>query len=222
MIKTLACIFMLVDHIGFAFFPEMVMFRVVGRLAFPLFAYQVSTGLLHTTDTGRYFVRLFSFGLLSQLPYMALFQTTRLCILFTFSFAVLLVYFFQNKKYLALPFIFIAFAALDSIYGVAYGLYGLFSVIGFYYLRNNFKHFAGSVVSVPFFTLLTFFALKDFGTIQVFSLYAVPFFFIRRDFVFIHRYFFYGFYPVHLALIWFCTTVIQSDSVQQLYNTLGL
>lgn len=52
LLKLVAIAAMLVDHIGGAFFPEIPVFRWIGRLAFPLFCYCLTVGLLYTHDTG--------------------------------------------------------------------------------------------------------------------------------------------------------------------------
>ncbi|WP_278245531.1 TraX family protein [Hungatella hathewayi] len=49
---------MLLDHVGGAFFPQYPIFRWLGRLAFPIFCYCLTVGLLYTHDIKRYFGRL--------------------------------------------------------------------------------------------------------------------------------------------------------------------
>lgn len=44
-LKWLAVVTMVVDHVGLAFFPEVLTFRVVGRLALPLFAFLMAYNL---------------------------------------------------------------------------------------------------------------------------------------------------------------------------------
>ena len=44
MLKLIAMLTMLVDHIGLLFFPEIMAFRIVGRIAMPLFAYGIAQG----------------------------------------------------------------------------------------------------------------------------------------------------------------------------------
>lgn len=50
LIKLIAIIAMTVDHIGGAFFPEYPVFRWIGRIAFPLFCYCLTVGMLYTHD----------------------------------------------------------------------------------------------------------------------------------------------------------------------------
>ncbi|MDP2670231.1 MAG: TraX family protein [bacterium] len=44
-IKVIALISMILDHIGYFLFPEQIIRRVVGRLAFPLFLFLVGYNL---------------------------------------------------------------------------------------------------------------------------------------------------------------------------------
>ena len=65
-LKLLAMAAMLADHIGYLFFPQALWMRCVGRLAFPIFAFQVAEGWYRTRDRRRYFLRLALCGLLSD------------------------------------------------------------------------------------------------------------------------------------------------------------
>lgn len=68
-LKLIALLTMLVDHIGYLFYPEMMIFRTIGRIAFPIFAYQVAIGYKHTSNLAAYSLRLFLFAVISMLPY---------------------------------------------------------------------------------------------------------------------------------------------------------
>ena len=53
-LKILALIAMTIDHVGVMLFPESVWLRVIGRLAFPIFAYMIAEGCHYTRSKSRY------------------------------------------------------------------------------------------------------------------------------------------------------------------------
>ncbi len=61
-LKYLACLSMLLDHIGLLLFPQSVLLRDLGRLAFPIFAFMLANGYLHTANYWRYLLRLVLFA----------------------------------------------------------------------------------------------------------------------------------------------------------------
>jgi len=66
LIKLLACLTMLIDHAGKMLFPHVPEMRLIGRLAFPLFAYGIATGAVYTRDPFRYLKRIVGLALVSQ------------------------------------------------------------------------------------------------------------------------------------------------------------
>ena len=87
-LKCLAALFMLVDHIGMVF-PTMLtelglptwadgLPRLIGRLAFPIFAYFVAEGCRRTRFFHRYLIRLGACALLSPVSYTHLTLPTKL------------------------------------------------------------------------------------------------------------------------------------------------
>lgn len=71
-LKVIAMLSMLIDHMGLLFFPDQLLWRQIGRLAFPLYAYFLAQGFEYTSSRRRYFFRLLLFGLISQLPFVYL------------------------------------------------------------------------------------------------------------------------------------------------------
>ena len=64
-IKILAALSMLLDHMGLILFPEVAWLRIVGRLAFPLYALCIAEGFTHTRHRGKYFLRIFVLGVIA-------------------------------------------------------------------------------------------------------------------------------------------------------------
>ena len=92
-LKLFAAICMLIDHIGVIFFPNILIFRIIGRLAFPIFAFMISEGARYTKNKIRYFFTIFSVALICSLVfYLFSGGSLYLCVLVTFSISVLLIY----------------------------------------------------------------------------------------------------------------------------------
>ena len=69
-IKLVATILMVIDHVGLLFFPQILWFRAVGRLAFPLFAWCIANGAYYSKNRETYLKRLFLFALVAQIPFI--------------------------------------------------------------------------------------------------------------------------------------------------------
>ena len=69
-LKVLALCLMLVDHLGVALFGNMIEMRVIGRMAFPLYAWCLVVGSVKTKNILKYGLRLLVLGLVSQPLYM--------------------------------------------------------------------------------------------------------------------------------------------------------
>lgn len=72
-LKYIAIIAMLLDHIGFGFLlPESVTYQVmrfIGRITAPLMCFFLTEGFHHTKDVKKYLQRLIVFAFISQIPY---------------------------------------------------------------------------------------------------------------------------------------------------------
>ena len=68
-LKMIAIITMVIDHVGAVLFPMNMMFRYIGRISFPLFVFLLVEGSIHTSKIRKYELRMFLFALISELPF---------------------------------------------------------------------------------------------------------------------------------------------------------
>ncbi len=68
-LKLIAVITMLIDHVGLAVFPQYAGMRYIGRLAFPLYCFLLTEGAVYTKNWLKYAGRLFLFGVLAEVPF---------------------------------------------------------------------------------------------------------------------------------------------------------
>ncbi len=70
LLKLVAMISMLIDHTGKMFFAQYNLMRIVGRLAFPIYAYCIAAGCVYSKNRFKYLSRIVLIGLVSQ-PFYA-------------------------------------------------------------------------------------------------------------------------------------------------------
>ena len=61
-LKYIAALTMLIDHAGLLLFPRNILFRIIGRLAFPIFAFMIAEGCRYTRNKLKYFLSVFILG----------------------------------------------------------------------------------------------------------------------------------------------------------------
>lgn len=155
-LKILALLFMIIDHTGFILFPDKIIFRAIGRLAFPLFAYQMAVGFSHTKDKNKHILKLLCFAIICQIPCLILNNLYNLSfslnIIFTFVLALLLISVIEKNQIYAiensisklnirnflitsLTTIFILFIGI--YFNTDYTWYGILLTVAFYFTLSK-------------------------------------------------------------------------------------
>lgn len=212
-LKLIACVTMLLDHIGAAFVPGYTL-RVIGRIAFPIYCFLLAEGVAHTSDPKKYGFRLLIGAVLAEIPFDLLFfgeltyyhHSVMVTLLLGFVY-VMTAKQIKNlgmKIFLALPFAYVA-----ERLGTDYGGWGI-GIIAMFCLSRELPYrpviqllglvainWAMDSVGVPILGLSI--------PIQLFAVGAmVPIYFYTgrklTSSLWIQR-LFYLFYPAHLTVL---------------------
>lgn len=224
-LKYIAALSMLIDHAGLLLFPQLPLLRVIGRIAFPIFAFMIAEGCLHTRNRLRYFLGITLLGLVCHAVQYAFAGSPTLNVLITFSISIVLIFvLLELKKALLLR-------ESRSAKPLELGLLLLLLLLLGYFFCSRFPvdyEFAGCLV--PLFAALPgldtgekdpaaavrrrrlsvlcmlpplLLVCHIYIPMQYFCLAALPLLLLyngqrgRRS----TKYFFYVFYPLHLALL---------------------
>ena len=68
-LKVIACVTMLIDHIGAVLVPQSVFLRCVGRIAFPIYCFLLAEGVHFTKNPKKYALRLGMGVVLAEIPF---------------------------------------------------------------------------------------------------------------------------------------------------------
>ncbi len=199
MIKIIAMVSMLLDHIGEVFFPNTDILIVIGRLAFPLFAWGIAKGLKRTHNFNKYAIRLLFIAIISQYPHDLLFKSdySNVCFTLLDGLIVLKLYESKVKYYFKILGILGLFTIAHSILNFEYGIYGIALIVVFYI-------FEGKYYLIFLQTVITIMGvlLYHFSPVQFVSLLAILIIDLLQKYDFkINKIIGYGFYPIHLLLL---------------------
>ena len=138
-LKLIACVTMLIDHIGAAF-VHWEWLRVVGRLAFPIYCFLLAEGAAYTRNSGKYGARLAVGAVLSEIPFELLFfgglTLAHSSVMVTLLLGFLVIE--SMKRWPKMwPLVFIACAFLAEMAGSDYGGMGIVLIVFFALTRNR-------------------------------------------------------------------------------------
>lgn len=220
-LKLIGALSMVLDHVGVILFPEMEIFRILGRLAFPLFAFMIAEGCRYTRHKWRYFGSVFGVAALCQIVLYLYNRSLEMSALITFSISILLVYALQwfcahffaldTKPALRIGVLFTLLSGIGGVlildlfvdldYGAVGCLLPLFAAVPYAINKESGKR--THLISVGAFGVgLVLLSLVQQG-VQIFSLFALPLLLAysgERGKAKL-KYFFYVFYPAHLLAL---------------------
>ncbi len=209
-LKLIAAAIMLIDHAG-QLFNNNTLMRIIGRLAFPIFAFCISEGYIHTRNKRKYLLRMGVFALISEIPFNlfnhgTIFYLGYQNVMWTFFIALLGLDLYEkvNKdnsiinqaKGFAIVF---ALGALCELINTDYGVYGVILVFTYYYFKNYgylIRNICGAIIQ---------FCLYNVGLVSMFSAGIIYLYNGKKGKG--YKILFYLFYPVHLLVLWLLSCI---------------
>lgn len=204
-LKWIALILMTIDHIGVHLVKSPSLYltlKIIGRGAYPLYAFMLVNGYIHTKNMYKYVLRILCFGLLIESSYLLLYLyngtnylLSNNIFLTLFSSLVVLNLFYNKNWYikaLVIPIIYISYLLKfdGSIYAILMVL--LFSLSSSIWIKGS------SLILLN----LIFISLDLMPLYQWASLIVTPLmFFYNGEYGRINKYFHYFYYPFHIIVI---------------------
>lgn len=227
-LKIVALITMFLDHISYPLLGGYSYFNLAGRLAFPIFAFQISEGVIHTKNIKKYMSRLGIFAIISQIPYQLFHfkfinsNDISLNVFFTLFLGLISICIYdyikkslsnmkKDKTYLDKTtgiIITLLIAYIADLLHTDYGFWGVIVVFMFYFFKEN-----KLAMIISFITLCIIkygYRLIVYGFNTPTLLLGI---FTTLSIIFISlyngkqgkkiKYLLYFFYPIHLLLLYF-------------------
>ncbi len=187
------------NHEHWIFGLERVMRGTIGRIAFPIFCFLLVQGFVHTSNKGKYKLRLFVFALLSEIPFnLALWERFRFGasnVLFTLLLGLVSLEVIEKDWHLVVrgPAV-VGMVLLADLLGCDYGAAGVLLIVMLYFARDD-------KVMTVLVGLLAIVASPAFSVMSILAYIPVYFYNGKRGLKL--KYVFYAFYPVHLLVLYF-------------------
>lgn len=200
---------MIIDHVGAIFFTYEPNFRIIGRIAFPIYCFLLVEGYFHTRDVKKYSIRLFLFALISEIPFDYAFSggmnSAHQNIFFTLFLGLMALHameeYFVKKPMLAVAGLLLAIF-LSEYFHTDYGMLGILYILTFYGVRS----ISGASKLLFMVVIIGILNVLLSGGLQYYSILAIPFIAAyngapgaRNTLL---KYGFYAAYPLHLFILY--------------------
>ena len=225
-LRFLAVFSMILDHLWVTIIPGNNWMNYIGRIAFPIFAFQIAEGFIHTSNFKKYFLRLTGFAILSEIPFNLIcsgevFYPGYQNVLFTFSLSIVALWAIEKIKKSPTPktilvsgILLVAVFLLAHFLKVDYGVAGVLTVVVFYVFKGVPFAWFLQLICLIFLNVFVFpgrpVLMKIFGEIisfpvQIFAVFSlIPIWLYngkKRLSGKVVQYGFYLFYPLHILVL---------------------
>ncbi len=231
-LKIVAMVSMVIDHVGARLYPNLGFMRIIGRVAFPIYAYCIAAGCVYTRNIAKYALRVLALAVISQpiyvvalrhiSPAMRTLEAAGLMnplnaikwygeslksanILFTLLVGILFIWSIKDEKYVVTGALTLFVWRFGNY--LNYGWKGVALMVIFYlFIERPTTSLLWVSGFMAWWGLTTGSSESLFGfrfALQMYALFAIPLLYIPTNTGWkLPKWAFYLFYPAHLAAIY--------------------
>ena len=201
-LKIMALITMFIDHIGELLFPDIIIFRIIGRISFPIFAYLIAEGCIYTRNKWKYLCNISITCVIYEIIYFLINQKFKLCVLFGFSLFILFTIILEwTRKNWDKRFVVISLYSIFSITFLSfpfcdYAIFTFLLPLAAYLIKNE-------KIKILVYSLILLLLSFLYSSIQFYAIIAIiPLMLYSGKKGSLNlKYFFYTFYPLHYLIL---------------------
>ena len=203
-LKLIALITMIIDHIGAILFPGVTVLRMIGRIAFPIYAYLIGEGCIYSKNKLKYLLKVCITYLAYELvSYWVRGGEHNVCVLYGFIctiISVIIIEWAKEKPNLRRPIAVIPIMALfisTLIIKPDYIFYAMLLPLTVYFVKNK------PIRYLIFAVLLVFCGLSYEGNqwMGVFAMLPIMLYNGKKGKELLFKDSFYVMYPLHFAVL---------------------
>lgn len=212
-LKIIAMVTMTIDHMGYLLFPACGWMRIIGRIAFPIFAYMIAEGCRYTHNRRRYLLQIAGLGIAMQIVLFIVSGSLYQSVFISFTLSIILIYAIDNAKkkqtpkwwiYVLIIFLMIIFLCMvlpeilyTTDYNIDYNIVGILIPPVCYFITDKRRRIIA--FSVMLIVLSVFMGGNQWYCLL--SVLLIATYNYKRGSLRMKN-FFYIYYPVHMCVLY--------------------
>ena len=224
-LHIIAMIFMLCDHM-WATILDYEWLTCIGRIAFPIFAFLITEGYIHTSNINKYIKRMVIFAIITEIPFNLMVSASPIYpfhqnVLWTFVISLLTLKYlsFDNTKNIFKSILIILLAIIIATVTMCdYFGAGVMMVVGFYIFRKSkllqllMMIYVNMILIQGYSYPIDISGYTYYFPQQGFALLSLIFIWLYNGKQGYHakwfKIFCYAFYPLHMLILYILTIVL--------------
>ena len=202
-LKLIAFVSMVIDHIGYIIFPDILILRYIGRLAFPIYAFLIGEGCIYSKNKKKYLLKTTITLFIFQIIFFLIHNTFYISVLYGFTCAILSAIIWEwaqkdlnNRRPIAIiPIILLFFSIL--IINSDYTFFAMILPLIVFFVKNKTlqKLLFGIML------ILMSFCYGKYQILCIFSMIPILLYNGKKGKEIFFKNSFYVFYPLHYLII---------------------